>query len=522
LVNQCRFSDDGRYLLSAGSDYVARIWKMPTLEEVAVLRGHTDDVEMATWSPDGAFVATASRDRHIRIFSSSGALNRTIAGHESDVLSVEWIEEGRALLSSSDDGTVRRWDAFSGREKARYELGGETDTVVFSDFGTAFAGNDRGAILTLRDGEVRAQHCHDAGIKRLVYRAAGRRLLSAGYDRMVRLWRYEESGDLTLLHETKAPAAIWLRSAAFLDDAQIVFGTFASTYAVYSVAASTWDLDRLEDTQGLNIACSFNGATYAVGDAGIVYREGTEVSTLGSLCTMLVPWAGRLLAGGQLGELYDALSGEVLYRHRSPLNCAVRLPGDRGDMLVVGTYTGEGVVFAANEQGAVQHSRTIELHDNAVKGLACDGKLLFSVCASGAAAFHDAWTLQPVRRIPNAHDKIANGAASLPGGRFVSVSRDRSLRIWTADSCRVIVSPHDHSIKCVAASAVTGLVATGSYDGKLAIYDVAGDTWMKVRRLSRFGVSSVYADDEARSFLATCYDGHLYRIPFDPGAEVTS
>jgi WD40 repeat protein len=63
LVNACAFSHDGRYLVSASSDYSARIWSLPDLRLIAVLGGHGDDVDMARFSPDDALVATCALDR---------------------------------------------------------------------------------------------------------------------------------------------------------------------------------------------------------------------------------------------------------------------------------------------------------------------------------------------------------------------------------------------------------------------------------------------------------------------------
>ena len=49
-------------------------------------------------------------------------------------------------------------------------------------------------------------------------------------------------------------------------------------------------------------------------------RDGAIVMRLGTLCNFMMPWGRRLVTGGQLGVLFDALTGEVLYQHRSPLN----------------------------------------------------------------------------------------------------------------------------------------------------------------------------------------------------------
>jgi WD40 repeat protein len=62
LANQCAFNASGTLLVSASSDYTARVWEIPSLRLKSVLVGHDDDIEMAAFSPDGQTIATCSRD----------------------------------------------------------------------------------------------------------------------------------------------------------------------------------------------------------------------------------------------------------------------------------------------------------------------------------------------------------------------------------------------------------------------------------------------------------------------------
>jgi WD40 repeat protein len=219
-----------------------------------------------------------------------------------------------------------------------------------------------------------------------------------------------------------------------------------------------------------------------------------------------------MITGGQMGTLFDAVTGAALHRHRSPLNCSALFLHNGVEHLIIGTYTGEGLVFRGCANGKLELTATVKLHDNAIKGLACNRTHIFSVCATGAAAFHTIDTLECVRHVPDAHEKIANGAACLSDGRFVSVSRDRTLRFWSLDSCRVVQTPHDHSIKCVAASPGGSLVATGAYDGKIALYDWRRAAWVCIERPSAFGISSLAPAVAADEFLASSYDGEVYRV----------
>jgi hypothetical protein len=510
LANQCRFSACGRFLISAGSDHSARLWSVPTMRLLAVMADHDDDVEMAVPCPASRRIATASRDYRVRVFDFSGRRELTFEGHAADVISVEWIRGGAEFVSSSDDGTVRRWDPQTGQPIDVVDLGGiESDTVVATPDGILFVGNDVGEIVSVARGRTSSVKAHNAGIKRLVFDAERRVLVSAGYDRCIQVWQSSEDGELRRAHMAEVPSQVWLRAACFVSPSMLAFGTFGSSYATYDIAAARWDLSHVEDTPGVNAVLAFGGCRITTGDAGRVHRAGRIQSTPGSLCNFLTQWDGGVVTGGQSGELFDAMTGEVLHRHRSPLNCAVEIRREEEPQLIVGTYTGEGLVFA-RRAGATVYVREVELHANAVKGIACNGPRIFSVDATGAAAFHRTNDLGLEQRIPKAHLRISNGADSLPDGRFVSVSRDRKLRIWDGAMPTVIETPHTHSIKCIRAG--RRLVATGSYSGMVCLYDVDERAWVHHERPTCAGISSLARAEEPDMFLASSYDGKVYEI----------
>ena len=62
----------------------------------------------------------------------------------ADVISVEWAHNGDELITSSDDGTVKRWSLSKGGLVDDVELGGvETDTVAIHPSGTVYAGTSQ-------------------------------------------------------------------------------------------------------------------------------------------------------------------------------------------------------------------------------------------------------------------------------------------------------------------------------------------------------------------------------------------
>jgi WD40 repeat protein len=255
-----------------------------------------------------------------------------------------------------------------------------------------------------------------------------------------------------------------------------------------------------------------HGQRITVGDSGAVRVDGQLLRELGSLCNFITPAGIRVFTGGQMGKVMDALTGELLYQHHSPLNCGACFDYGGHSHVIIGTYTGEGLVFKVDRDGVVVHLRTLQLHVNAVKSVSVSNGVIFSVCADTSASWFSIDSFSEITRLYGAHDRIANGSAALPNGRFVSVSRDRKMRVWTRNAADILATPHTHSIKCVAASADGRYVATGSYSGMVAVYDMAEDAWAVVERPTASGISSICATPVVNIFLASSYDGGVYEI----------
>ncbi|TRX75747.1 WD40 repeat domain-containing protein [Pseudomonas mangiferae] len=512
LANQCAFSPDGQLLVSASSDYTARIWEVPSMRLKAALVGHEDDVEMAAFNPAGDTVATCSRDHSIRLFDvADGRCRRVLRGHTADVISVSWAADGSSLISSSDDGTIRRWDVAQGLQLESIDLDGvETDTIALASDGTIFAGDDEGRLTVIDAVGKHSLQAHAAGVKRVVWDDRKRWLISLSYDRSVVLWRFVD-GRLEKRAESSLPSIIWPRSCAFLGDQRIAFVTFGSSYAVWNHALGEWELDGIEQAISLNAVAIHGATTYAIGDAGLLLVDGQPSTTIGSLCNFLLPFGDAILTGGQMGQVFDAVSGELIHQHRSPLNCGTVFTREGRPHAAIGTYTGEALIFGLDDDGRVRYLDEIQMHDNAIKGLSADDEFLFSVCATAAAAFHRIADYGTHAYIERAHDRISNACATIEGG-FASVGRDLKLRLWRAGQAEVFDTPHLHSVKCIATSDDRTLIATGSYGGTIALFDLQARRWTTQRKPTTSGISCITYSPESGAFIASSYDGRLYPI----------
>lgn len=530
LVNQCAFSQDGHFLVSASSDYTARIWSVPQMRLQAVLTGHGDDVDMAMFSPDDQWIATCALDRVVRVFDRQGCCIHSFSGHTGNVLSLAWSPDSKKVVSSSVDGTIRQWDLRTGTQAHCSDLKIRTDCLEINADGVIFAGDDLGRIAVIVNtdsGHGSGVHigltpAHSAGIKKVALNPKTQQLACLSYDQTMSLWdisHLDASQPLEPreIYRTLIPHQIWARAAAIQDDGQIVTGTFGGSYARFNGTTQAWDLSEVNAGTAINDLVQFKGQILSVGDAGRILindKKETQVwRQLGSLCNFLTASKLRLFSGGQIGALFDAETGAVLYQHHSPLNCGIVFEKNATEHLAVGTYTGEILIFCLqSDDETLALAANLKVYDNAVKGLSFSNDRLFSVCASTEIAWHqtDDWLVS--QRISRSHEKITNDCCAISANTFATVSRDRHLKIWNGEAAESFLTPHPNSVKCMAVDDRQQMILTGSYGGTLALFDIQRKEWIQFERPTQAGISSILWDNEASQFLAASYDGHIYPI----------
>ena len=106
---QLRFSPDDTQLLSTSFDGTSKIWDVQSGKLSASLQ-HGSWVSAAEWSSDSKYVVTSSDDGFVRLFDPiDGFELAKLAGHRGSVLDVEFAQNGRTIVSSGSDHTVRTW-----------------------------------------------------------------------------------------------------------------------------------------------------------------------------------------------------------------------------------------------------------------------------------------------------------------------------------------------------------------------------------------------------------------------------
>jgi eukaryotic-like serine/threonine-protein kinase len=253
-----------------------------------IYHGHSSNVLVVGWSPDGRRIASGSDDMTVQVWdATSGGNAFTYHGHTNSVYAVAWSHDGARIVSGGNDNTARVWDAVSGR-----------------------------TILTCTN--------HTASVNALVWSPDSTRIASASSDKTVQVWNASDKSLVFLRsHARQVRTVAWSPDGHYLasagDDNTVYVldassGAFIYTYRGHSdrIWAVAWSPDSTR------IASASQDRTVQVWNATngrnvLIYKGHSDDVTT-------VDWWSSHIASGsndKTVQVWDALSGTLTYTYTS-------------------------------------------------------------------------------------------------------------------------------------------------------------------------------------------------------------
>jgi WD40 repeat protein len=433
-------SSDGQLLISAGADGTVRLWEPGTGRLVAILQGHTH--AGAIWglalSADGTLLASGGAEGALRLWeASTGRPLAILRGRTGAVWGVAMSADGELLASGGADGAVRVWS-----------LTGATRRTVVAPTASRDTPEPGGVLGTPRAGTGRplANLRGHTGVVRSVALCADAHLVaSGGEDATVRLWSLNSTGAqrddrLGKQHVGTRPPLAELRG---------------HTGVVRSVALSG---------DGRRVVSGSDDNTVRVWDSSTGRAVSTFHGHTGVVWSVALSADGHLVASsGEDGtvRLWDTASGHALATLRDHTDGirSVALSSD-GHLLASGGGDGILQVWDAISRQLVT---TLQAHAGAVGGLAlsADGHLLASGGDDGKVRL---WSL-----------------ARVYGSRG-STFGTQATGIWRP---LATLQGHASAVLGLALSADGHLVASGSLDGTVKLWESSGGACLRTFRTER-------------------------------------
>jgi len=498
------FSRDSSRLASASYDKTVCLWDPTSGQQVIVFRQHAEWVNRLAFSPNGQILAAVSEDETIGLWKSITGQAVREPFKLSGASDVAFSPDGNMIAAAFDDGVIL-WQSQSREIITRLHTDTKTHSVQFSPDGQKLvAACGQGTRLwTLQPEPTRATWADLGGHSGKVYSAVFSQdrlcFASASDDGTIRIWS-SESGEAAI-QPLPAHASSINSVAISRDGSFIVSGSDDKSVRVWDAHTGQPRFSPLcEHNDRVNsVAISPDGRLIASasGDGTVRLWQACSGAAIGVVKTgdtrhvMAVTFARD---GCWMAATYDNIVHiwEVVAQSGSPVSRVLARIGSPSIESTVNSHDVTPRCCHPIDAVAFSHRQ-----GNLAAGDLC-GRICLWQAKNGQ---------QGQERLHAKGVRIRSLASSPSDTSFVSGGDDCAARIWADGDKPLHTLPgHIDIVQSVDWSDGGKLIATGSFDGDLRLWNANTGQLQAILRGYQYGVSSVAFTSDGQSIISGSYD----------------
>lgn len=110
LVTDVSFSPDGKWIASCSRNKTIKIWDAANLRLAKTIQGHEEALQSIDWSSDGRWIVCGDMGGGVKVWNAaSGELHAPLPEHSQAIRCVRFSPDGKRIATAGHDGVVRLW-----------------------------------------------------------------------------------------------------------------------------------------------------------------------------------------------------------------------------------------------------------------------------------------------------------------------------------------------------------------------------------------------------------------------------